>query len=278
MSKENKLTKVLLFSGGSDSVLISHLYEPDYLVYINMHTRYSEEEIKKIKEGKFGNDPRLVFIDFPFLGQYEREDAIIPLRNLYLPMIICNYFDADTYGDLDICLGATAGDRVLDKSPEFAEKTTELLTYLYSPQHWIPEGRKVKINIDYKKYTKAEMLKLYKDKGGDIDNLMNDSFSCYDPIENEKHEKEECWCRNGICKPCFRKYIAYKLNGAHFTSAIDASVCEAIKSEILPQIEAGTYGRAEEEKEIKEVLSIYEKEHPENKGKLLYKNVNNRHQ
>lgn len=274
----NKLTKILLFSGGSDSVLISHLYEPDYLVYINMHTRYSDEEINKIKTSSFGYDPRLKIIDFPFLGKYERPDAIIPLRNLYLPMIICNEFPVEEYGDLDICLGATAGDRVLDKSPEFAEEATKLLNYLYSPQHWIPEGRKIRINIDYKKYTKTEMLKLYKDKGGDIDELMNQSFSCYDPIKEEDGTEHECWCKNGICKPCFRKYIAYKLNGAHFSSDIDVSVCEAIKAEILPQIKAETYGRAEEEKEILEVLQIYEKEYPENVGKLLYHNKTHRHQ
>ena len=117
------------------------------------------------------------------------------------------------------------------------------------------------------------MLKLYKDQGGDINELMKQSFSCYDPIDGK-----ECWCRNGICKPCFRKYIAYKLNGAYFDPEIDVSVCEAIKAEILPSIEAGTYGRAEEEKEIKEVLKLYEKEHPENINKLLYNNKTHRHQ
>ena len=229
------------------------------------------KEVKKIKNSKFADKVKI--ISFPFLGKYERDDAIIPLRNLYFPMIICNAFPAEEYGDLDICLGATAGDRVLDKSPKFAEDTSALLTYLYSPQHWIPEGRKVHINIDFKKYTKTEMLKLYKEKGGDIDELMTESFSCYDPIDGE-----ECWCRNGICKPCFRKYIAYKLNGAKFPPEIDVSVCEAIKAEILPSIEAGTYGRAEEEKEIKEVLELYAREHPENVGKIKYKNKNNRHQ
>ena len=274
----NKVTKILLFSGGSDSVLISHLYDPDFLVYINMHTKYSEEELNKIKHSSFGNDPRLKIIDFPFLGKYERpSDAIIPLRNLYLPMVICNEFKAEDYGDLDICLGATAGDRVLDKSPKFAEDTSALLTYLYSPQHWIPEGRTIRINIDYKKYTKTEMLKLYKDQGGDIDALCKESFSCYDPVDGV-NGKEECWCRNGICKPCFRKYIAYKLNGVKFSPEIDVWVCEAIKAEILPSIEAGTYGRAEEEKEIKEVLEVYAKEHPENVGKVLAVNKTHRHQ
>ena len=247
---KKKLTKILLFSGGSDSVLISHLYEPDYLVYVNMHTRYSEEEIKKIKEGKFGNDPRLRFIDFPFLGQYEREDAIIPLRNLYLPMIICNYFDVETYGDLDICLGATAGDRVLDKSPDFVAKFNDLINYLYLPQHWIPEGRKINLNIDYKKYTKTEMLKLYKNKGGDIEKLYHESFSCYDPVDGK-----EC----GHCKPCFRKRIAYALNGMKFNKEDLQITYDYIMKEIYPQIKAGTYGRADEEKEIKEFLDLYKK-------------------
>lgn len=241
------MTKILLFSGGSDSVLISYLYKPDFLVYINMHTKYSEEEINKINNSIFANKVKI--IDFPFLGQYEREDAIIPLRNLYLPMIICNEFKAEDYGDLDICLGATAGDRVLDKSPKFAEDTSALLTYLYSPQHWIPNGRKIRINIDYKKYTKTEMLKIYKENGGDIKELFYQSFSCYNPKDGK-----ECW----ECKPCFRKYIAYALNGMKFEKEITEKVISYIKREILPQITSGNYGRAEEEKEILKVLKLYE--------------------
>lgn len=269
---ERKLTKVLLFSGGSDSVLNYYLTNPDYLVYINIHGKYSEEEIKKIKSGKFADKVKI--IDFPFLGNYERKsDAIIPLRNLYLPMIICNEFPAEEYGDLQIILNAGKGDRVLDKSPEFAQKTSELLSYLYSPQHWIPEGRKVIIDISSKQYTKTELLKKVIDLGYDVNELLHDSFSCYDPIQGE-----ECMCRNGICKPCFRKYVSFKLNGATFTEEQDISVCEAIKAEILPEIEKGTYGRGDEEKEILEVLKIYEKEYPENIGKNLYKNINNRKQ
>ena len=250
-----KLTKILLFSGGSDSVLISHLYSPDFLVYCDLGGQYSKEEIKKIKEGPFGNDPRLKILDFSFLGKYERKsDLILPLRNMYLPMFICNEFPEDEYGDLDICLGATAGDRVLDKSPEFTAKFNDIINYLYSPQHWIPEGRHVNLNIDFKKYTKTEMLKLYKDQGGDIEKLFYDSFSCYNPVDGH-----ECW----QCKPCFRKCIAYALNGMKFEKDILDTVVSYILREIYPQIEAGTYGRADEEKEILEFLKLY------NEGKLL---------
>ena len=266
----SKLTKILLFSGGSDSVLWYYLNKPDYLVYINMHTRYSEQEINKIKNGYFKDKVKI--IDFP-LGKYERSDAIIPLRNLYLPMVICNEFPAEEYGDLSIQICGTKNDRVLDKSLKFAKMTSKLLTYLYSPQHWIPEGRKITIDLSSKKYTKSQALKLFIEQGGDINALKDQSFSCYDPIDGE-----ECQCRNGICKPCFRKYVSYKLLGAKYKSEVDVSNCEAIKAEILPQIKAGTYGRPEEEKDILKVLEIYEKEHPENIGKLIYKDLNHRHQ
>lgn len=247
----NKLTKILLFSGGSDSVLISHLYQPDYLVYCDLGGQYSKEEIKKIKESPFGNDPRLKILDFSFLGKYERKsDLILPLRNMYLPMFICNEFPEDEYGDLDICLGATAGDRVLDKSPDFVNKFNDIINYLYSPQHWIPEGRHVRLNIDYKKYTKTEMLKLYKEQGGDIEKLFYESFSCYNPVDGH-----ECW----QCKPCFRKCIAYALNGMRFEKEILNTVVAYILREIKPQIDAGTYGRADEEKEIIEFLDLYDK-------------------
>ena len=97
-----------------DSWLIDKIWQPDEKVYINMHTRYSEQEIAKIK----ARNEDVTILDFP-LGQYEREDKIIPLRNLYLVMAICNYTGNE---DVDICLGATAGDRVLDKSIGFTER------------------------------------------------------------------------------------------------------------------------------------------------------------
>ena len=115
------MKKILLYSGGMDSWLIDKIWKPDKKVYINMHTRYSEQEIHKIK----ARNEDVEIIDFP-LGQWERDDKIIPLRNLYLVMAICNYTGNE---DVDICLGATAGDRVLDKSIGFTERVNDLLNY-----------------------------------------------------------------------------------------------------------------------------------------------------
>ena len=235
------MKKVLLYSGGMDSWLISHIWKPDMKVYVNMHTRYSEEELKRI-----ANESDVVVIDFP-LGQWERDDAIIPLRNLYLVMAICNITGSE---DVDICLGATAGDRVLDKSPKFTEMATELLNYLYQPQHWIPEGKKVNVNIDFKGMTKTQLIKQFIALGGDINEAFNRSFSCYNPVDGH-----ECW----QCKPCFRKFVSFALCGMKFSNDVVNKAINYIKTEIKPQIDAGTYGRAEEEKEILEVLSLYER-------------------
>lgn len=234
------MKKVLLYSGGMDSWLISKIWQPDELIYINMHTQYSEQEIKKIKS----RNNKVTIIDFP-LNRWERKDKIIPLRNLYLVMIICNLTGDE---DVDICLGATAGDRVLDKSKEFVEKANDLLNYLYKPQWWIPEGKKININIDFKDYTKEELLKLYVDKGGNLQEAFEQSFSCYTP-NNDK----ECW----HCKPCFRKFVAFETLGYNFPEEVLREVIPYIGSNIIPQIKSNTYGRGI--KEEQNIISVYNK-------------------
>lgn len=240
------MKKVQLYSGGMDSWLIDKIWKPDIKVYVDMHTRYSKEEIKRIREQR--DDVEIV--DFP-LGQWERDDKIIPLRNLYLPMVICNITGNE---DVDICIGATKGDRVLDKSKEYVEKATDILNYLYQPQWWIPEGKKVRVNIDFKDYTKEDLLKKYLEMGGDLEEAFKSSFSCYEPNE----DGTECWCNHGICKPCFRKFVAFETMGYKFPDEIISNVVNAINKEIIPEIKNGTYGRGEdEERAILEVVEKY---------------------
>lgn len=234
------MQKILLYSGGMDSYLIDKLWKPDRRIYVDMHTRYSQQEIDCIKKRR--ND--VEFIDFP-LGQWEREDKIIPLRNLYLPMLICNITGNE---DVDICLGATNSDRVLDKSQEYVEKATDLLNYLYQPQWWIPNGKKVRVNIDFKKYTKEDLLKMYMEQGGDLDKAYNESFSCYEPDE------EGNVCHR--CKPCFRKFVAFASVGYKFPEEVLRKTIPYIGKEIIPQIESGKYGRPTEEPYI---VDIYNK-------------------
>lgn len=224
------MKKVLLYSGGMDSWLIDKIWKPDVKLYIDMNTRYSKEEIERL--------PDDVIIEKLDLGKWEREDAIIPLRNLYLVMLATNYGE-------DICLGATAGDRVLDKSPQFAYKASDLLSFLYTKQHWTKE-RKINVNLDFKGMTKKELISKYLQEGGNLKEAVKGSFSCYHPEHNQ-----ECW----QCKPCFRKYVAFKMNGYDFGVKIDNIVKNYMTENIVPDILAGTYGRADEEKDIMEVYN-----------------------
>ena len=224
------MKKVLLYSGGMDSWLIDKIWKPDVKLYVDMKTRYSEEEIKRL--------PDDVIIEQLDLGKWERDDAIIPLRNLYLVMLATNYGD-------DVCLGATAGDRVLDKSPQFAYKASDLLSFLYTKQHWTEE-RKINVNLDFKGMTKKELIAKYLQEGGNLEEAVRGSFSCYYPEDNH-----ECW----QCKPCFRKYVAFKMNGYDFGLRIDNIVKNYMAENIVPDILAGTYGRADEEKDIMEVYN-----------------------
>ena len=227
------MTKVLLYSGGMDSWLIDKLWKPDVKLYVNMHTKYSAQEIKNLPED--------VIVEELDLSKWERPDAIIPLRNLYLVMLASNYGD-------EICIGATKSDRVLDKSFTFASMTENLLNYLYSPQWWLPEGRHIKINLDSKNYTKEELLKMYLDQGGDLEKVWNESFSCYNPSP----EGEVCKC----CKPCFRKFCAVAKYG-YVDKTWLPTVIPYIGKEIIPQIKAGTYNRGDEEKTITEIYERY---------------------
>ena len=229
------MKKVLLYSGGMDSWLIDKLWKPDVKLYVDMNTRYSKQEISKLSSD--------VIIERLDLSKWERPDSIIPLRNLFLACI------ATFYGDY-ICLGATAGDRVLDKSYEFAERTTDLLRYLYSPQWWNPEQRDIKICLDYKDKTKTELLQMYIAEGGDIKKAWKESFSCYQP-----NKLEPCM----HCKPCFRKFISFAEVGFVDKKWLP-TVIPYIAQEIIPQIDRGVYGRGEvEERQIREIYERYKR-------------------
>lgn len=236
------MKKILLYSGGMDSWLIDKIWKPDEKVYINLHTDYSNLEMEKIKES--GED--VTVIDFPSLVQFEnKENGVIPLRNLYLIMMVCNITDFD---DVEICLGATDGDRVHDKTLPFKEKAEDLLNYLYAPQNCMPVTKHIKINFDYKDYSKADLLEEYLMRGGDIEEAMKRSFSCHHPNE----DNEPCW----KCKPCFRKWLAFKKFDYDFGKEIDTKMMNYLKNQLMPKIIDGVHGRG---KEDLDAIFVYKK-------------------
>jgi 7-cyano-7-deazaguanine synthase in queuosine biosynthesis len=180
------MSRVLLYSGGLDSWLINHLWNPDVKLYIDLGTKASKTEIEHL--------PSDVIIEKFDLIKHEAvdRDFYLPMRNLFLVTL------ASYYGE-EICLGAEANDIHLDNNGEFAVRASSLLSYLASE-----EGRTIKVVTPFSKLTKTDMLQAYVKQGGSLDKAFKESFSCYSPF----HGKE---CK--VCSSCTRKLEAFKQLG-----------------------------------------------------------------
>jgi len=101
-----------------------------------------------------------------------------------------------TYYGNKITLGATAGDQTTDKDYIFAERVKDLLDYIYSDKRL--GSRLINIGLEYKQWSKKQLLDKYLEMNYSLDDLITKSFSCYNPIDGK-----QC----GRCKPCLRKFI-----------------------------------------------------------------------
>lgn len=229
------MSKVLLYSGGMDSIIASHLCKPDFCLYIDVGGRYNNIELGTLTKPPHGE----LIIDRLPLGQWERkEDLILPQRNAYFALWAANYGD-------EILLGATYGDRSTDKDEPFAEKMNSLFEHIWSPQHWLPEGRKVKLTLPLKEFTKGELVKRFLDEKGSR-NLLIKATSCY------SGDSVAC----GRCKPCARKWVALTVNKINITHGFDSDPREYFTPEILEKVRKFQYRGSREDREILTALSM----------------------
>lgn len=174
------MKKVLLYSGGMDSYIIDRLWKPDVKLFIDYGTEQTAEERKRL--------PKDVIVKEIDLSQYIENDGIntIPLRNLLFANIAINY------GDI-VAIGGLKDDLHYDKTKKFAKQTTKLFNSVLSKEK---SKRKVKIVVPYRGFTKKELVQLYIARGGSIEKLQTESWSCHRPKDNK-----EC----GECIPCIKK-------------------------------------------------------------------------
>lgn len=197
MKTDPRETSVLLYSGGLDSFIAAALMDPDVLLHVDTGTAYGDVERRKIQVPT-GMEDRLVRIEMLDLGQWERkEDLILPGRNAHLVLA------GAQYGDI-VMLGATAGDRTNDKNEKFAKLMTKLLQHMYDVQWWLPEGRKPRVLLPLKDKTKRQLVREYRKQGFRDADLINKTFSCYYPKDDEPCAR---------CKPCVRKWVALWAEG-----------------------------------------------------------------
>ena len=196
----NQHKKVLLYSGGMDSWLIDKLIKPDILLFVRVHTANNELEYKRLQYLQKMNlidKERLVVVDYD-LSAYERpqQNYFLPLRNLHFVTI------ASHYGD-EIYLGATGSSTHFDKNDTFAHKAEDVISYLLSETKEGP----IQIKLPFKYTTKTELLKMFIDKGGNIEEAYNFTVSCYNPVNNKP-------CMS--CTSCMSKFAAFYNNGYEF--------------------------------------------------------------
>ena len=214
------MSKVLLYSGGTDSWLINKLWKPDKKIYININGFYSADEIKKLPDD-------VEIVDFPFLGEVEEKDTnFVPLRNLYFLMIASNYGD-------EICYGATYSDRgSKDKREEFVDKAQDIIDYCLIGNSFTKD-RHIKICKDFVKLNKFEIIEQYLNNGGTIEEFVKDSFSCY-----HSNNGEECY----HCKQCYKKFLEAYYFGYKYEESIEKRMINYLKEGVIPKNNyEGTY-------------------------------------
>lgn len=247
---------VLLYSGGMDSYIISKLETFDTLLYVNSKSKYATIEIEFLKKQGLN-----VIIDERLdLSDLEMDSAMVPLRNLYFVMI------ASYYGDR-IVLGATAGDRSTDKDFIFAEKTSDLLSHIYQKSWWC-EGRKIFVDLRYKAYTKKDLLDEYVAKGFSLDELANNSFSCYHPVEPVllmgtpglpfplRFRQQALPC--GVCKPCIRKWLTLLEYDIDISDQFAGDPRTVVNEEFIQKLRDNLGTILSRGKEDEETILVYE--------------------
>lgn len=200
--------KVQLFSGGFDSMLQEWLIKPDILLYVDMHTSYSEIEKVFLKTlPKYYTD-RLVIKDLP-IGEFERDNKYLPYRNLLLATI------AQEYGQ-HVYFGFNVDDDAPDKGDDFIFTLTRLFKVLNKNAEgdmgW--DNNNFSFNIPFKRYSKTQMVALAMEAGMSVERIQH-IRTCYSGVSFKG-------C--GECLPCANKAVALLNNGIYEEDLFDEDV------------------------------------------------------
>lgn len=180
--------EVVLFSSGMDSLIAwEYVGRPDRL-YVKLNHRYQNEEMTSVM--MMGLPGLLRISSLQELGIFEKSDAEIPLRNLYLAMVAANM------GYDKIWLSVQKDEMsVKDRTRDFMSKASDMLSYLLD--------KPIKVDTPFENMDKTDMVKWYMDSGKDMEKLRK-TWACYTPVKGGP-------CGN--CGACFRRYVAFMENG-----------------------------------------------------------------
>jgi len=179
------MSRVLLFSGGLDSLALWFLTDRPDPVYVQLGHRYEHAEMETLRVLSThvpGFRPR--YLRGPQIGGLEETDGHIPHRNAALLVTAAAYTGAD-----EVMLGALLGEASPDKSRRFLRYASLCLTAsTHRPVRcWAPAARWTKTGL------LARFLRAYPAHT----HLLRYTRSCY-------AVSGEC----GACPACFRRHVA----------------------------------------------------------------------
>lgn len=187
-------SSVMLYTSGVDSYIILQ-YVRNCIdstvkpIYFNIKCKYSSVEIGYVKKEK-----ECIIDNSLFLGDIEQPDAYIPGRNILLVTLAASKYSNN------VIIGNTKSDRISDNNPGVFKKLSDLLTK--SNNNGI-------VNIfspAYDQY-KEDLLNWYDTQFPDKKmNLLNETFSCYSPLERECMYDE---ISDNFDKNCYQKTMGY---------------------------------------------------------------------
>jgi len=184
------MKEALLFSGGIDSYIAWHYLDckPDP-IYVDIGHCYRNHEREAVTQ--LIPDTKIIS-NVLNLGSYEERDANIPMRNLYLAMILASQgFDR-------IWLIVQKDEMgIPDRSIEFFHEASFILSNL--------NEKAVDISTPFADMDKVQMVSWYKKQGLDVERLKK-TWACFHPIDGRP-------CAN--CGACFRRFVAFTLNDVH---------------------------------------------------------------
>lgn len=218
------MSEVLLFSAGLDSFPAWHYLGRPPTLYFDLGHRYCRQELTAVNAlaSRCGVDVKISNeLD---LSAWEADDAIIPMRNVYLAMLAANH--ADTIW----CVGVK-GDRTADKSPVAFERISQVVSEF--------TGRTVRVDSPFWDMTKTKVVGWYLGAGLPAEDLLL-TFSCSRSDDADRH------C--GRCSSCLRRWISLANNGIEAPFEAPPWKWSHVTDYYIPAMRDGTYPphRAEE--------------------------------
>lgn len=233
MENNKKEIDVLLYSCGLDSYLSFYKLKNklDYIYYIDSGVPYNKYELEKLSlfNERF-NDKKFKVLFFFNLKHFENTTThFLPFRNLIYIFIVLSdifrYYNEDNSKKVNLYIGGMKDDRVNDNNKELFDNLNNVLSLMFNNKLI-----EVKSVFNWEVSKKEALLEYFKNNYS-IDEFLNFTFSCYEPLlkmktnelkiinesinlrgigfvekQNNKYyyHTKECLC----CKACLRKNVA----------------------------------------------------------------------